>query len=86
LRSRRGWGKLQEKSNPGRLERAFGRSGGKMAVKPAEVSESGAAERLRALARRCRDLSEMTGIPEMTRELARIAEALDDEAEQTDRS
>jgi hypothetical protein len=38
-------------------------------------------ERIRSLAQRCRELSEQTAIPELTRELVSIAEALDDEAE-----
>ena len=37
--------------------------------------------RLRTLARRCRDLSEMTVIPDVTRELLGIAEELEDEAD-----
>jgi hypothetical protein len=39
---------------------------------------------MRSLARRCRDLSEQTAIPELTRELISIADALDDEAELVD--
>jgi hypothetical protein len=38
-------------------------------------------ERLRLLARRCRDLSEMTAVPDLTRELISIADALENEAE-----
>lgn len=36
-------------------------------------------DRLRDLARRCRDLSELTAVPEVARELERIARALDEE-------
>ncbi len=39
------------------------------------------AERLRALSRRCRELSEMTAVPDVTRELVGIAEELENEAE-----
>jgi hypothetical protein len=37
-------------------------------------------ERLRDLARRCRELSEMTAVPELIRELNGIADSLDKEA------
>jgi len=43
------------------------------------VDEAGA-DRLRSLARRCRELAEMTAVPDVTRELLSIARALDDEA------
>jgi hypothetical protein len=43
------------------------------------------AERLRALARRCRDLSEMTMVPDVTRELLGIATELEGEAERAER-
>jgi hypothetical protein len=36
--------------------------------------------RLCDLARQCRDLSELTAVPEVARELERIARALDEEA------
>lgn len=39
------------------------------------------AERFRALAQRCRELSEMTAVPDVTRELVGIAEELEREAE-----
>lgn len=39
------------------------------------------AERLRKLAGRCRDLSELTAIPDICRELTSIADALDREAD-----
>jgi hypothetical protein len=42
-------------------------------------------ERLRALARRCRDLSDMTMVPDVSRELISIAAELDREAERTGR-
>ncbi len=45
------------------------------------VEEQARAARFRALAQRCRDLSEMTAVPEVTRELVRIADALESEAE-----
>lgn len=45
------------------------------------TAERAKAERIRALAQRCRDLSELTAIPEVTRELVSIADALDSEAE-----
>jgi hypothetical protein len=47
----------------------------------AAASERARIERIRSLAQRCRDLSEQTAIPELTRELVSIAEALDHEAE-----
>jgi len=45
------------------------------------TSERAKAERIRSLAQRCRDLSEQTAIPEVSRELVSIADALDYEAE-----
>ncbi len=42
-------------------------------------------DRLRALARRCRDLSDMTMVPEVARELGAIAAELDREAERAGR-
>jgi len=47
--------------------------------------ETAEAARLRSLAQRCRDLSEMTVIPEVSRELLAIAAALEDEAERAER-
>lgn len=44
------------------------------------VAEGAHSERLRDLARRCRDLAELTAVPDVVRELERIARALDDEA------
>ena len=37
--------------------------------------------RIRDLARRCRELAEMTAVPEITRELGSIADELDKEAD-----
>jgi hypothetical protein len=45
------------------------------------AAERAKVERLRALARRCRELSELTAIPEVTRELVSIADALEGETE-----
>jgi hypothetical protein len=45
------------------------------------AAEKARMERIRSLARRCRDLSELTAIPEVIRELVLIADALDSEAE-----
>ena len=42
-------------------------------------------ERLRGLARRCRELADMTMVPDVTRELMSIAAALDSEAERSSR-
>lgn len=39
------------------------------------------AVRLRTLAKRCRDLSEMTAVPDLCRELVSIARELESEAE-----
>jgi hypothetical protein len=52
-----------------------------MRAKSSGTTEHTRIERIRSLARRCRDLSEMTAIPEVTRELVSIADALDSEAE-----
>jgi hypothetical protein len=45
------------------------------------MAERAKAERIRSLAQRCRDLSEQTAIPDLSRELLSIAAALDSEAE-----
>jgi hypothetical protein len=45
------------------------------------AAERAKVERLRVLARRCRELSELTAIPEVTRELISIADALESETE-----
>ena len=42
-------------------------------------------ERLRTLARRCRELSEMTTVPDVVRELLSIATELEGEAERAER-
>jgi hypothetical protein len=47
-------------------------------IRTAEETQS---RRIRALARRCRELSEMTAVPELIRELSSIADELDKEAE-----
>jgi hypothetical protein len=49
------------------------------------VGEAAEAARLRSLARRCRDLSDLTVIPDISRELLDIATALNDEAERSER-
>ncbi len=49
------------------------------------VADAAGADRLRDLARRCRELAEMTAVPDVTRELQSIAGALDEEAEQDGR-
>jgi hypothetical protein len=46
-----------------------------------DTAERARLERIRALAQRCRDLSEMTAVPEVTRELISIAAELENEAE-----
>jgi hypothetical protein len=46
-----------------------------------DTAEQARSERFRALARRCRELSEMTAVPDVTRELVGIAEELEHEAE-----
>ncbi|HEX6980986.1 MAG TPA: hypothetical protein VF342_16975 [Alphaproteobacteria bacterium] len=52
-----------------------------MKLKSRPSDDAANPERLRTLAQRCRDLSEMTVVPEVTRELVRIADELDDEAD-----
>jgi hypothetical protein len=56
-------------------------SGGSMNAKTASTAEHARTERIRALAQRCRDLSEMTAVPDVTRELISIADELENEAE-----
>ena len=46
-----------------------------------QETRSESAERLRGLARRCRELADMTMVPDVTRELLSIATSLDSEAE-----
>ncbi|MBM3534811.1 MAG: hypothetical protein FJX60_17425 [Alphaproteobacteria bacterium] len=45
------------------------------------AKKPGSADRLRALARRCRVVAEDTAMPEISQELTHIAEALEDEAD-----
>lgn len=52
-----------------------------MSAKSSQTTERARVERIRSLAQRCRDLSEQTAIPDLTRELLSIADALDNEAE-----
>jgi hypothetical protein len=52
-----------------------------MSVNAMSTAERARIERIRALAQRCRDLSEMTAVPEVTRELISIADELENEAE-----
>ena len=44
-------------------------------------TKPGSADRLRALAKRCRVVSEETAMPEISQEMVHIAEALEDEAD-----
>ena len=46
--------------------------------------ETGLADRLRALAQRCRDVSQWTTVPDVTRELDDIAERLSHEADRVE--
>ena len=48
-----------------------------MSASALQESRSESADRLRGLARRCRELAEMTMVPDVTRELLSIAMALD---------
>ena len=52
-----------------------------MNAKATDSAERVRMERIRALAQRCRDLSEMTAVPEVTRELVSIADELENQAE-----
>jgi hypothetical protein len=52
-----------------------------MNAKAKDTAERARMERIRALAQRCRDLSEMTAVPDVTRELVSIADELENEAE-----
>jgi len=56
-----------------------------MTASALDESRSESTERLRGLARRCRELAEMTMVPDVTRELLSIAAALDSEAERSSR-
>ena len=48
------------------------------------VLETGLADRLRALAQRCREVSQWTTVPDVTRELDDIAERLSHEADRVE--
>jgi hypothetical protein len=52
-----------------------------MTTKSSDVVEHASAQRMRSLAQRCRELSELTALPEVTRELVAIADALESEAD-----
>ena len=52
-----------------------------MAATSSGTTERAKADRIRSLAQRCRDLSEQTAVPDVSRELVSIADALDSEAE-----
>jgi hypothetical protein len=56
-----------------------------MSASALDEARSESADRLRALARRCRELADMTMVPDVTRELLSIAIALDSEAERGSR-
>ncbi len=49
------------------------------------VAHATRVERLHGLARRCRELAELTAVPEVARELEGIAQALEVEAGEGDR-
>jgi hypothetical protein len=54
-----------------------------MNAESTRVAERERIGRMRALAQRCRDLSELTAVPEVIRELISIADELEREAELT---
>ena len=56
-----------------------------MTASALDESRTESTERLRSLARRCRELADMTMVPDVTRELLSIAAALDSEAERDSR-
>jgi hypothetical protein len=56
-----------------------------MAARSFDLADKAGPERLRDLARRCRDLSEMTAVPDVTRELLSIAQELEQEAGRVER-
>jgi hypothetical protein len=56
-----------------------------MTASALDESRTDSAVRLRGLARRCRELADMTMVPDVTRELLSIAAALDHEAEGSSR-
>jgi hypothetical protein len=51
-----------------------------MKARSQNSAESARVDRLRALAQRVREASEMSAVPEVVRELVGIADALEDEA------
>jgi hypothetical protein len=56
-----------------------------MSASALDDARSDTAARLRDLARRCRELADMTMVPDVARELLSIAAALDSEAERDSR-
>jgi hypothetical protein len=64
----------------GQIQRP-GRTLGTMSADAISARPTTQARRIRDLARRCRELSEMTAVPELTRELSNIANELEKEAE-----
>jgi hypothetical protein len=52
-----------------------------MSAKTISAAQETRAGRIRSLARRCRELSEMTAVPDLTRELNNLADELEKEAE-----
>lgn len=56
-----------------------------MAASTLDDPAARSAERIRALGRRCRELSEMTMVPDVSRELLSIAAELEGEAERAER-
>jgi hypothetical protein len=66
---------------PGSLETARPSGGRRAMGAKSQAAERARVERMRSLAQRCRDLSEQTAVPEVTRELVSIADALESEAE-----
>lgn len=56
-----------------------------MQTRPGAAVDEALVQRLRGLAARCRELAEMTAVPEVTRELTSIARALESEAELAER-
>ena len=58
--------------------------GGVVTTGTRPVPETGLADRLRALAQRCREVSQWTTVPDVTRELDDIAERLSHEADRVE--
>jgi len=67
----------------GRTEQ-IGSLGGVVTTETRPVPEAGLADRLRALAQRCRELSQWTTIPDVTRGLDDIADCLSHEADRVE--